>query len=274
MLTLFPRSLVHADGLNAPLNKVPRGIAIDSLLLNMALRCYYPVRSAERLLWLFVILGIQSCESGVRGQTVASDCSGKDTCSVCTQAIGCTWCDSSCVVSTVCNNVADDKRECPATATTKFLINLAWLVGAAIGLGLLVNCINRYLGKRHEKKLQRSIFTLPCYVYKGPSSTFPGGVGVGEKMGTCLANTTEHDGCRGSEIEIHIDKPRGTPVGDGGPEETFAEGKSNEESRDAEVSLGDMCAICLAHYEESELVKRNPIFELKSHNQTLLSLSY
>lgn len=55
------------------------------------------------------------------------------------------------------------------SALKVILKNITGMLGAMIGVAIILNVYNRVSNRRRKKKLQHSIFELPVYVYTAPT---------------------------------------------------------------------------------------------------------
>ena len=70
--------------------------------------------------------------------------------------------------------------------------NVSGLLGAMVGVAIILNVVNRFSNKRRNAKLKRSIFTLPVYVYPSKEKK-AAAVKIARELLHCECNTTSEN---------------------------------------------------------------------------------
>ncbi|CAN0456747.1 unnamed protein product, partial [Ectocarpus sp. 12 AP-2014] len=134
------------------------------------------------------------------------------------------------------------------------------MLGAMVGVALLLNVFNRVSNRRRSRKLKKSIFTLPVYVYS--SSTRERAKAArkarpqlqGEKLWVTKRHTSPLDSSQGIEDVGSARSSSSSPSTPVAPSST----RSRSSSEDSDSAYPITCTICLAAYQEEEVIKVLP----------------
>ncbi|CAM9600494.1 unnamed protein product [Ectocarpus fasciculatus] len=185
----------------------------------------------------------------------------RSTCQGCARDDGCGWCSGrSAVTAGECMVQDDDVScssgvlllevdECPSIGADIIFKNITGVLGAMVGVAILLNVFNRLSNRRRSRKLKQSIFTLPVYVYN--SSTRERAKAARKTRPQLQAPL---DSSQGIEDVGSARSSSSLPSGAAAPSST----RSRSSSEDSDSASSITCAICLASYQEEEVIKVLP----------------
>ncbi|CBN77418.1 conserved unknown protein [Ectocarpus siliculosus] len=139
--------------------------------------------------------------------------------------------------------------ECPSVGADIIFKNITGILGAMVGVALLLNVFNRVSNRRRSRKLKKSIFTLPVYVYN--SSTRERAKAARTARPQLQAPL---DSSQGIEDVGSARSSSSSPSAPVAPSST----RSRSSSEDSDSASPITCAICLAAYQEEEVIKVLP----------------
>ncbi|CAM9493340.1 unnamed protein product [Scytosiphon promiscuus] len=194
-----------------------------------------------------------------------SACS-KSRCSTCTKIKGCGWCNGpnavavgDCVLDTNTANCSAalvvESDQCPSVGADVIIKNITGMVGAMLAVAIFLNVCNRVSNRRKSKKLQNSIFTLPVYVY---SASTRDRAKAARRARASLQGAPRDIELAGSDpssslssLSLSASSPAVAAAGPASP-------ASDSSLEDGDTAAVVTCTICLASYEEEELIKVLP----------------
>ncbi|CAN0277624.1 unnamed protein product [Ectocarpus sp. 12 AP-2014] len=191
------------------------------------------------------------------------------TCQGCARDDGCGWCNGpNAVTSGDCMALDDhascssgvlllEVDECPSVGADIIFKNITGMLGAMVGVALLLNVFNRVSNRRRSRKLKKSIFTLPVYVYS--SSTRERAKAARKaRPHVMLEHVFLHsaplDSSQGIEDVGSARSSSSSPSTPVAP----SSARSRSSSEDSESAYPITCTICLAAYQEEEVIKVLP----------------